>query len=451
MPTIEYDPVIVIFGITGDLSKRKLLPALYDLFKENILHQDTKIIGTSRHELDKSNILESENIASLEPNKQADPEIIEKLNKAFSTIQIDPEKDADYEKLKSRLDEFDNFGKRQRLFYMSIPSSAYEPIVKRLGSHGLNDERSRVLLEKPFGHDLKSAEESIEAVHQVFKENQIYRIDHYLAKETAQNLISFRANNPIFADIWNGQHIKSVHVRQFETLDIEGRKDFYEQTGALRDVIQSHLMQLLAVTLMGSASIKSAEEIHASKQTFLDALQPADPSLAVRAQYDGYKQAVGNPESFVETYAKFTLKGGGEWSNTQIIIEHGKAMYESVADITIEFVSGSTSEASNKLVFEVQPNEGINLSLQVKQPGLDEEIKQESLDFRYRDGFEGLKIYDAYEKVIVDAIEGDQSLFASDEEVLASWRAVEPVVELWNASGEGLKAYAANSKPFKLN
>jgi glucose-6-phosphate 1-dehydrogenase len=446
----NFKPVIVIFGITGDLSKRKLLPAIYDLFKENILDPESSIIGTSRRQLDKDELLKTEELGVLQTDKQTDPETLLKFKKSFQAIQIDPEKDEDYDKLKSLLDSLDENGQRQRLFYMSIPSSAYEPIVDHLASHKLNDQRSRVLLEKPFGHDLASAEASIKSVHQAFNEDQIYRIDHYLAKETSQNLLDFRLNNPIFKDIWSDEFIKSVHITQHETLGIEGRADFYEQTGALRDVIQSHLIQLLAVTLMENPKSLNSEDIHVSKQEFLETLNVAEVGRASRGQYDGYKKQVNNSNSYVETYARIELSSSAEaWKNTEIILEHGKAMPSTIAKIEIEFTA-SGQDQSNFLTFQVQPNDGITLSLAVKVPGLNHHISDKKMKFRYKNDFESSKQYDAYEKVLVDAIKGDQSLFASDEEVLSSWRAVEAIVKAWTANGEGLKSYSAKAKEFDL-
>jgi len=442
----DTSPAIVIFGITGDLSRKKLLPALYDLFKEDILDSQTRILGTSRRELDKQALLSSVELDLLSDDQVSDSSVVEKMNQALGLIQVDPENDEDYEKLKQALDELDDHHKRLRLFYMSIPSSAYEPIVERLASHELNDERSRLMLEKPFGHDLSSAETSIKFAHSAFNEEQIYRIDHYLAKEMSQNIIQFRMLNPSFNTLWNADFIKNVHIKQFETIGIEGRADFYEQTGALKDVVQNHLMQLLAITLMNVPTELSSEAIHASKQEFFNTLNPADPKGAKRAQYNTYKNEVNNPNSSIETYARVTLTSNlDSWQGTEFILEHGKAMSEAIASVTVEFKSSEASQPNN-LVFQIQPNDGIILDLRVKRPGLDNQVGSTSLDFRYRDAFKNFKSYDAYEKVIVDAINGDQSLFAADKEVLVSWEVLQPIVEAWAGNSEGLSSYTVNSK-----
>jgi glucose-6-phosphate 1-dehydrogenase len=247
---IDQPPVFIIFGVSGDLSKRKLLPALYDLLDSGILPEETKIYGTSRRELQIDDVLSSVDIQAFSDNKVDEDDARAKFKQFLSFVQVDPDKDEDYQKLSSLLDQLDSDQKRLRLYYMSIPSSAYEPIIKKLAEHHMNDDRSRLMIEKPFGHDLKSAIQSIEVAHEAFPENQIYRIDHYLAKDMSQNLINFRANNSIYGDLWNNLSIESVEITQHETLGVEGRADFYEQTGALRDVVQNHLMQLLAITMI---------------------------------------------------------------------------------------------------------------------------------------------------------------------------------------------------------
>ena len=434
-------PVIVIFGITGDLSRRKLLPALYHLFERRMFSPDTRIIGTSRHELTKEDLLHLIEASVNDKDESCKPDTLEIIAGALDTIQIDPNNEADYKKLKTKLHNLDKAGKRGRLFYMSIPPTAYGPIVKSLSQVGLNDEQNRILLEKPFGYDLKSAEEAVELVSQAFSETQVYRIDHYLAKETAQNLLAFRMHNPIFVPLWNNQHIECVHVRQFETIGIEGRANFYEQTGALRDMIQSHLMQLLALTLMDVPEDITSTSIHNAKLGFLNTLNLADPGSALRGQYEGYKSEVDNPSSSVETYVKTELSSNSmTWRGVQLILEHGKAMNETIADITIAFKTPG-ERRRNSLIFQIQPNEGISLDLVVKEPGITTDMKHTALDFRYKDVFSGASTVDAYERVLMDAINGDQSLFASDDEVLTTWRILQPLLDTWKGNDTDLKIY----------
>jgi glucose-6-phosphate 1-dehydrogenase len=438
-------PVIIIFGITGDLSKRKLLPALYHLFRQELLPEDTKIIGISRRALTAEELLSTVELCVLEKDNVCDPVGLKRVQKAIQTHQLNPEAPEDYQKLSELLDSFDGAAKRTRLFYMSIPASAYPPIIKNLAAAELNEERNRLLLEKPFGYNLASAEKLITLLSKDFQESQIYRIDHYLAKETAQNLLAFRLHNPIFIPLWSCEHIQRVHIRATETIDIEGRKGFYEQTGALRDFIQSHLMQLLSITMMDVPADMSSQAIHIAKQSFLEQLMPADPAQAVRGQYDGYRQEVDNPDSTVETYASLHLKHSAErWQDTDILLETGKAMDQKTTDITIEFKTPH-ERRRNSLIFRIQPGEGISLDLVAKEPGFTDRMHHAALDFRYRETFKDRQHIDAYERVLMDAIRGDQALFASDREVLATWRVLQPVLDAWESSGKGLLTYEAGS------
>lgn len=444
--TASVPPVIVIFGITGDLSKRKLLPALYHLLSQDLLPEDTKIIGISRKPLTPEELLGTVELCVLEKDNVCDPVGLKRVQKAIQTLRLDPEEPGDYKRLRELLDSLDGGEKRNRLFYMSIPASAYPPIIKNLAAEGLNEERNRLLLEKPFGYNQDSAKKLIGLLSQDFHESQIYRIDHYLAKETAQNLLAFRLHNPIFIPLWNCEHILRIHIRAFETINIEGRKDFYERTGALRDFIQSHLMQLLSITMMDVPSDMSSQAIHTAKQSFLEQLLPADPAQSVRGQYKGYKDEVGNPDSHVETYASLHLKHSAErWKDTEILLETGKAMDEKTTEITVEFKTPH-ERRRNSLIFRIQPGEGISLDLVAKEPGFTNRMHHAALNFRYQDTFKDKQHIDAYERVLMDAVRGDQALFASDREVLATWRVLQPVLDAWESSGTGLLGYKPGSK-----
>jgi len=443
-------PIIVIFGITGDLSRRKLLPALYHMLRLGNLPPETKIIGTSRREIDKHDFMNTVELCVLEKDKVCDPEGLKKVEVALETLQLDPNEDKDYEKLKHLLHKFDQGSSKVRMFYMSVPSTAYGPIVSHLANNNLNTEKTRLLLEKPFGYDFDSASKLISLVNQSFKEDQIYRIDHYLAKETAQNLLAFRMHNPIFSALWSCEFIQSIHIRAFETIGIEGRDNFYEQTGAARDFIQSHLMQLLSITMMDMPKDMTSKSIHDAKQSFFNDLIEANPHHAIRGQYDSYKEEVSNPRSHVETYAKILLKSTSEkWRDTNIILETGKAMQEKSTDIVIEFKT-EHERRRNSLTFQIQPNEGISLDLVVKEPGLENNMHHTSLDFRYDTTFKDYEYIDAYERVLMDAIIGDQSLFASDQEVLSTWKVLDPVIKNWQSHSDNLVIYTAGSKGINL-
>lgn len=445
-------PVIVVFGITGDLSKRKLLPALYHLLSQDALPEDTKIIGVSRQVLTPEALLSTVELCVLEQDKVCDPVGLHRVEAALQTHQLNPENPEDYIELKTILDSLDEGDKkRQRLFYMSVPAEAFQPIITNLAAAGLNDSQNRLLLEKPFGYDLQSAQELLGLINSDFQEEQIYRIDHYLAKETAQNLLTFRMHNPIFSPLWNAEHIKRVHIIASETLGIEGRTNFYEQTGALRDLIQSHLMQLLCITMMDVPSDMSSDAIHLSKQHFLEQLLPADPAHASRAQYDGYREEVDNPESTVETYACVQLKHSAErWQGTEIVLETGKALKHKTTEIIVEF-NTPHERRRNSLLFRIQPNEGIGLDLVVKEPGFENKMHHAELEFRYEDTFKNQPHVDAYERVLLDALKGEQALFASDREVLATWTVLQPLIDAWSKNSEGIQHYVPGSEdPIKL-
>jgi glucose-6-phosphate 1-dehydrogenase len=436
-------PVLIIFGITGDLSKRKLLPALYRLVQQGLLPEATRIIGVSRHELDIDELLGSTELCVLEKDNICDPEGIAKLRAAMSSFQLQPDQPADYQRLKAELETIDS---DNRVFYMSIPPSAYAPIVENLAAAGLNEPTSRLLVEKPFGYDLQSAEQLISVMEQHFEEQQVYRIDHYLARETAQNLLTFRSSNPIFTPLWDSEHIESVHIKAYEKLGIEGRADFYEKTGALRDLIQSHLLQLLAITLMDIPHNMTSEQIHLSKQHFLEQLQPADPAEAHRAQYDSYRDEVSNSDSTTETYARMTVHHGTErWQDVAMTLETGKALDRKATEIVIAFRTPHHDHPSNNLIFQIQPHEGILLDLMVKQPGFDSEMRHTALKFDYASSFQDDQHIDAYERVLMDAVRADQSLFASSDEVLATWRVLQPLLDDWADNSDGLGSYPAGT------
>lgn len=443
---MQQAPIIVIFGVTGNLSKRKLLPALYHLLRQGLLPKNTRVIGISRRPLTTEELLSTVELCVLEKDGVCDPAGLELVKSAVQTLQLNPDSPKDFQALSELLDSLDGHTKRNRLFYMSIPAAAYPPIIQNLAVAGLSKERNRLLLEKPFGYSLESAEKLIDLLSKDFQEEQIYRIDHYLAKETAQNLLAFRLHNPIFLPLWNAEHIQHVHVRATETIGIEGRAAFYEQTGAVRDFIQSHLMQLLAITMMDVPADMSSQAIHAAKQRFLEDLAPADAAEAIRAQYVGYRHEVDNNNSAVETYAALRLKHTAErWQGTDILLETGKAMGRKTTDITVEFKTPH-ERRRNSLIFRIQPDEGISLDLVVKEPGLEDRMHHAALDFRYHDTFHDRQHIDAYERVLMDAVRGDRSLFASDREVLATWRTLQPVLDAWENSSHGLLTYEPGSE-----
>jgi glucose-6-phosphate 1-dehydrogenase len=448
--------VLVIFGITGDLAQRKLLPALYHLKQAGELTDEVRIVGISRRDVTTDEVYSE--LAQFVGGDDFDAGIQQYLQEQTEMRQMDLVNHDDYVSLLARLREIET-GFNQgcsRLYYLSIPSQAFTPIIRMLGETGYAEQSEgasdapRLLIEKPFGYDLASARELIGVLNEHFNENQVYRIDHYVAKETVQNILTFRFKNPLFESIWNNRHIERIAVTAHEQLDIEGRVGFYEQTGALRDLIQSHLLQLLAITTMARPARLESEDIHLEKLKLLEAVQPIRPDEvkehAIRGQYEGYRQEVDNADSTVETFARLDLWIDNEdWTGVPVVLETGKALNEKCTEITICFRQPEdAAHDQNTLTFRIQPSEGITLHLQTKRPGIQNITDGADMDLDYARAFSE-RPAEAYERVIVDAIRGDQTLFASSAEVVRSWEIVENVLEQWSRSGENLLPYAKGS------
>jgi glucose-6-phosphate 1-dehydrogenase len=448
--------ILVIFGITGDLSERKLLPALYHLFKDGLLHEHTQIVGITRREVKIDDLLDGAKTCVLDEDGVCDPAAMKKLRGATNLFNMNVTEEADYQKLQTFLDQLED---KQgmcltRLFYLAIPPQILTPIVKHLGAQGLNKgcghgkSGARLLLEKPFGFDVKTAEELIDETTSHFKEEQIFRIDHYLAKETVQNILTFRFRNPIFEDIWDAKHIKAIEVVADEKLDIEGRANFYEQTGALRDLIQSHLLHIMAVVMMDKPSeLTDASAIHEARLKLLESMQPvrADKlqGRAIRGQYASYKKEVGNQRSHMETFAALEIfSHHPRWKHVPIYVRTGKALSKKQTAVTVHFQPlAADHDHTNVLTFHIQPNESISVQLWVKRPGFKHELQTAPMSFSYKQTFDDEGHPDAYERVLVDAIRGDRTLFATSDEVLAAWRILEPVIQAWSQTARDLKIY----------
>lgn len=460
MPNEPLPPtILVIFGITGDLAHRKLLPALYYLAANNLLPLQSKIVGITRHGASVDELLDSIRTTITESGDTPKEDVIDELRKRMAIVTMGLVEPEGYISLKERLNEIENeVGTcMSRLYYLAIPSQAYEPVIEQLGENGLNEacqhnvDNARLLIEKPFGYDLASAEDLIHKLNEHFTEKQIYRIDHYLAKETAQNILAFRFGNPIFKRIWDHQSISGVIVSATENIGIEGRTVFYEQTGALRDFVQSHLLQLLSLVAMEEPAKMNEQEIHEKKLALLQAVEPIAPNMVatdtVRGQYETYKQAVNNQDSFVETYAALRLNiRNDRWHGVPILLRVGKALKERRSEIVIFFSDTSPLTEDNVLTIQIQPQEGVVLRLLAKRPGFDDELTPVDMDFDYSRSFAGTNGHpDAYERVLVDAIRAEKTLFATSDEVLASWRIIENVIHEWAKNGNDLQPYQDGS------
>jgi glucose-6-phosphate 1-dehydrogenase len=445
--------ILVIFGITGDLSQRYLLPALYHLVKDGLLHEQTEIIGITRGDTSIEELFEKVELCVNEVDKVCDPAALKAMHDRTSMFKMDLDDPDGYSALLQRLNgiEEDKGMCLNRLYYLSIPPQAYLPVVRLMGERGLNQScqhgkaESRLLVEKPFGFDLKSAEELIAETAKVFGEEQIFRIDHYMAKETVQNILTFRLKNPIFEALWSREHIASIDIIAKEKIGIEGRAAFYEPLGALRDFIQSHLLQILGIVTMDKPYDMDSDHIHQAKQAALNQIEPVPADKvherAVRGQYRGYREEIHNTDSVTETFAAMTVFINSQrWQDVPVTLLTGKALDERKTEIIVTF-HGSPDTASNKLRFRIQPNEGIELDLVTKKPGFAYEVQTTAMDFSYQNDFQDHGHPNAYERVLVDAVRGDHTLFATGEEVLASWRVVQPVLDEWSKQADDLVIY----------
>ena len=451
------DPtIIVIFGVTGDLSRRYLLPSLYFLMREGLLHDKTIIIGITRSSTTVDELFQK---VKFDPEGETgpDPTALEAIRKRTTMIQMDLGDQSAYADLLQRLNDIEDENGlcMNRLYYLSIPPKAYLPIVGLLGKAGLNTScqhgkaATRLLVEKPFGFDLESAQSLIKEAGQIFTEEQIFRIDHYMAKETVQNILTFRFKNPIFEAVWNNKHVSGIEIIAKQKIGIEGRAEFYEPLGALRDFIQSHLIQILGIIIMDKPEALDSAHIHASKQSALDQVAPVPSDqvsqLTKRGQYKGYREEVNNVESVTETFAEIKVQSlSDRWRDVPITLLTGKGLDEHTTEIRVDF-RGSEKVANNELLFRIQPNEGLELDLVTKKPGYTDEAQSTAMEFSYKNGFNNNGHPNAYERVLVDAVRGDHTLFATSDEILASWRIVQPVLDAWSKNPSDLEFYEQGS------
>lgn len=416
---------LLIFGITGDLGRRKLLPALEKIIDTGDF-DDLNIIGVSRRAIKKIDLVRSCETGSTFCQK-------------ISMYSMNLDDVDDYKKLKQHIDLKSD---EQLLVYLAVPPLASAGIVKNLGQVGMNDSNVKILFEKPFGINYESAKGVIDYTNQFYKEHQIYRIDHYLAKEMAQNIITFRGRNALFDRIWNKDFIESIEIIASEKIGIEDRVELYEQIGALRDLVQGHLLQLLALTLMELPPAFDWTNLPNLRYEALNRINIADPLLAVRGQYEGYRDEVNNESSLTETFVSLELSSNDDrWSNVPIFIKTGKALSTKTTEIRIKLRKTDEGQ-SNNLVFKIQPNEGIEIELYAKKPGYSRELELHDLSFNYP---EDTQLPDAYEQVLVDAISSEKSLFTSSQEVLRSWEILAPIQAKWSNSDDNIKFYSRGS------
>jgi glucose-6-phosphate 1-dehydrogenase len=457
MPSRLHEPFsFVIFGASGDLSRRKLIPALYHLAKLGYMPETYAIVGTSRSPMTDDAFREVVKQAVEQHVREESSESATDLDRLLPFVYYQPgdTKDiASFNALKAKLDQIEKkFGHRgNRMFYLAVSPDLVPGIIDgmheaRLLHHGNTRSWTRIVFEKPFGHDLASAKELNESIKRVLHENQIFRIDHYLGKETVQNILAFRFGNSIFEPIFNRTHVDNIRITVAESIGMEGKRGaYYDTAGAIRDIVQNHALQLLCLTTMEPPASFEAEAIRDEKVKVLRSL----PSMSVeevaastvRGQYRGYRNEEGvAPNSQTETYVAIrTTIDNWRWSGVPILIETGKQLKDRITDIQIEFRQpplclfrefADCPPNPNSLTMRIQPNEGISLSFACKQPGTQFAVRDVKMDFSYGSSFEQ-RSPEAYERLLLDALRGDASLFTRSDEVEAAWRFVSAIVDAW--------------------
>jgi glucose-6-phosphate 1-dehydrogenase len=456
---------VVIFGATGDLTHRKLVPALYNLQRERLLPPGFGIVGFARRDWSDDFFRES----LLKDARQFSRSGIQdslwgSFAEGISFNQASFDDPTGYEALAARLNDLDERRGTggNRLFYLATPPESYPTIVQQLGAAGLNHSPNggwtRIIIEKPFGRDLASAHALNAEVHRVFDEGQVYRIDHYLGKETVQNILVFRFANGIFEPVWNRGYVDHVQITVAETVGVEGRGGYYERAGALRDMVQNHLMQLLTLTAMEPPVGYRADAVRDEKVKVLRAIRPIAPEQVgehtLRGQYGpgtvngqpapGYREEPGvAPDSRTETYValRFFIDNW-RWAGVPFLLRTGKRMAKRASEIAIQFRAaplmlfdaGPLNDIDpNVLAMKIQPDEGISLRFDSKVPGQVSQIRPVTMDFRYNASF-GVESPEAYERLLLDAMLGDSTLFTRSDEVEASWSLVTPLHQGWEAA-----------------
>src|SRR5215218_2715649 len=465
---------LVIFGATGDLARRKLLPAIYNLAHEGALPERFNLIGISRREQsdDEFRDFARESIKEFS-RREADEKVLDGLLERLSYIGFSFDDQDGYGKLAKALDGLESEGHPlNRAFYLSTAPEFFGVITSALKEAKLNYRKEcdvRVIIEKPFGTDLESARELQKTVSSAFREQQVYRIDHYLGKETVQNVMAFRFANYMFEPVWNRNFIDHIQITAAEDIGIGSRAGYYDSSGALRDLVQNHMLQLLTLVCMEPPASFEADKVRDEKVKVLQAITPPTPEEVrrdtVRAQYVagveggeevvGYLQEDGVPEdSRTETYAALRLEvHNWRWAGVPIFLRTGKHLARKVTEIAVQlkpvphlaFQShGSVGVKPNQLVLTMQPNEGVSLSLGAKIPGSSMRIRPVNMEFLYGSAFMS-QSPEAYERLILDAMRGEATLFTRSDEVIAQWSIIDPMLKAWAQDAQPLHTYVSGS------
>ncbi|MGN6549649.1 MAG: glucose-6-phosphate dehydrogenase [Pararhizobium sp.] len=465
---IPVDPFdYIVFGGTGDLAERKLLPALYHRQAAGQLTEPTRIIGASRSELSNEEYRKfaREALQHHLDKKECQSDEVEKFLERLFYVSIDATSDRGWDELKGLLSEDP---RRIRAFYLAVAPSLFGDFSEKISDHGLITENTRIVVEKPIGRDLASATALNDTIGGVFDESQIFRIDHYLGKETVQNLMALRFANALYEPLWNSAHIDHVQITVAEAVGLEGRAGYYDKAGALRDMVQNHMLQLLCLVAMEPPASLDADAVHDEKVKVLRSLKTIDASnvdkLTVRGQYKagasaggavrGYIEELENGESNTETFVAIKAEiGNWRWAGVPFYLRTGKRMPERVSEIVIAFkpiphsIFDDTAGRvmANQLVIRLQPNEGVRQWMMIKDPGPGGmRLRHVPLDMTFAESFK-VRNPDAYERLLLDVVRDNQTLFMRRDEVEAAWRWIDPILKGWDETGQGVQGYVAGT------
>lgn len=459
--------VFIIFGATGDLMAKKITPALFHLYKNGKFPHLFKIIAFSRRDISQEQYQNHiRKILSNTKDRRIKVSEVDSFLKFFEYRKGDFEKVDAYNELATYLGRVDDEWKAcsNKLFYLAVPPNNYQSIFEHLHSSGLTlpcspeEGWTRVIVEKPFGKDAHTAQELDELLGKLFKEEQIYRIDHYLGKDMMQNIISFRFSNDLFEKTWSNEYIEKIEIKLLEKIGVEGRGSFYDGIGALRDVGQNHALQMLALLTMEQPIDLSPENVRKARAKVLEELVPLNmrevTEKTFRGQFLGYKNEDGvSTDSKTETYFKLIASlQSSQWKGVPIIIEAGKKLIEN-KEIIVTFKHAKPClcppgvHFKNRIIFSLDPREGIAIEFWSKKPGLEYAMEPQRLSFLYRDERKKRAQYvEEYEKLLLDCILGNQLLFVSTDEVQAMWNFIDPIIDSWEKNAQPLVEYKPNTK-----